>query len=71
LEVIYKALHGRRLVQTYGVIKEASQALRVELDTMDENIVSDLSDSNSLDKTNVRLYNWDRTFSKYVLSVAP
>lgn len=71
LEVIYRALHGRRLVQTYGVIKEASQALRVDFDTFEDYIVSDKSDSNSLDKTNVRSYNWNRTLSKYVLSVTP
>ena len=58
--VIYFALHGRRLIQTYGEVKRAASALRVGFDTLPEN------DDGKLDRTNVRLYNWDSSVGSYI-----
>lgn len=58
LAVIYYALRNRRLIQTYGSIKEAAKALRVDFDTIE--------DERELDKTNVRIYNWNRSLHKFL-----
>lgn len=60
LSIIYFALHGRRLIQTYGEVKRAASALRVDFDTLPEN------GDGKLDRTNVRLYNWDSSVGSYI-----
>lgn len=57
LAVIYEALHSRRLIQTFGTVKTAASALRVDFDTIE--------DERELDRTDVRLYNWDRSLKRY------
>lgn len=58
LHNIFYALHNRRLVQTYGIIKETFSALGVDIDTFPE-------DENTLDRTNVRYYNYNRRKGGY------
>ena len=57
LEVIYYALHSRRLVQMYGTIAESARELRVDLDTIE--------DDADLDNNQLHIYNWDCTRKKY------
>ena len=57
LKTIYFALHSRRLIQTYGIIKDAAKILRVDFDTIE--------DDDELDKNKITLYTWDRSLSSY------
>lgn len=61
LKGIFLALHKRRLIQTYGVIRDAVRSLKIDLNS-DE---TDTPDANILDRTNVRSYNWNRSLSAY------
>lgn len=63
LHNIFFALHGRRLVQTYGNIREVARHLKIDLDS-DAN---DETEEISLDRTNVRSYTWKRKEGRYVL----
>lgn len=64
LHNIFYALHGRRLIQTYGTISAAARSLRVDFDTLDDD---GLDEASELDRTNVRCYNWNRQQCKYVV----
>ena len=68
LHNIFYALHGRRLIQTYGTVAAAARSLRVDFDTMDDCEADELP---TLDKTNVRYYNWDRLQGKYIADGHP
>ena len=63
LHNIFYALHGRRLVQTYGNVRDVARLLKVDLNS-DSN---DESEENQLDRTNVRCYTWNRKRSCYDL----
>ena len=57
LDVIFRSLHSRRLIQTYGTIRTAAHELNINLDS---------DDVEELDRTNVRLYNWNWSVGEYV-----
>lgn len=65
LKVIFKALHGRRLIQFYGVIADAARALCVDPDTFSDDELSDLSDT-VIDNEKIFRYNWNRACKKYI-----
>ena len=55
---LLRALHGRRLIQTYGIVKQTAAALKIDLN-------ADPEEAEQVDRTNVRCYNWswhDRRF---------
>lgn len=62
LHNIFFALHGRRLVQTYGNIRDVARLLKIDLDSD----AGDECGENILDRTNVRSYTWNRRESRYV-----
>lgn len=68
LQVIFNALHNRRLIQLYGTVADASRALGVDFDTDNFEDVSDKSDTN-IDIAKIRRYNWDRKGNRYLPSV--
>lgn len=63
LHNIFFALHGRRLVQTYGNIREVAHLLKIDFEADAGDEVSE----NKLDRTNVRCYTWNRKKKSYVL----
>lgn len=64
LKTIFSALHKRRLIQTYGVVRDAARTLKLDFEA-DE---PDAAGSDTLDRTNVLSYHWDRVSSSYALT---
>jgi plasmid rolling circle replication initiator protein Rep len=63
LSNIFFALHGRRLIQTYGVVRDTARLLKLDLNSD----ADDESEKKKLDRTNVRCYTWKRSEGKYLL----
>lgn len=63
LHNIFYALHGRRLVQTYGVVRDTARLLKIDLNSD----AGDEVEENRLDRTNVRRYTWNRKKGCYIL----
>lgn len=61
---IFFALHSRRLIQTYGNVRESAHKLRIDLEECCIDATFEDAE-NRLDRTNVRHYNWNRHTSSY------
>lgn len=60
LQILYQSLHGKRLIQTYGIIKDTLSSLGIDL----ENECVEL-DTDELDKTHNVVYNYNYSLSRY------
>lgn len=58
---LLRALHGRRLIQTYGIVKQTAADLKINLNAEPE-------DEEPLDRTNVRCYNWSWAERRFIMS---
>ena len=58
LQTIFEALHGKRLVQTFGVIKEAAKKAKVRLD-------DDVVELDTLENSDTIAYNYNHSLSRY------
>jgi plasmid rolling circle replication initiator protein Rep len=61
LQILYQSLHGKRLVQTYGIIKQTLKDLNIDLD----NECVDLDTSCELDNSHNVVYNYNYSLSRY------
>lgn len=57
---IWSALHGRRLLQSFGVVREALHSLKIDLDS---DVDTDILDVNHLE--NLRSFSWDSHHQKF------
>jgi plasmid rolling circle replication initiator protein Rep len=57
LQTLFEGLHGRRLIQTYGVIRDAAKSAKV---TFDECVELD-----TLDKSDIVSYNYNHRLTRY------
>ncbi len=63
---LFGVLHGKRLVQLYGVIKDASRACGVNFDDYDDDDKSECVDSDTLDKKEIYHYYYNYQHKRYV-----
>ena len=59
LQTLFEALHNRRLIQTYGVIRDAAKTAKISFDECVE------LDTNILDENNIVCYNYNHRLSHY------
>lgn len=59
---LLRALHGRRLIQTFGIVKQTAAALKIDLN-------ADPEEAEQVDRTNVRCYNWSWHDRRFIFSL--
>lgn len=60
LDALYTGLHSKRLIQTFGVIKDACKALKLEIEQS-----VDIDTLSEIDKSSLTVYNWNYATSNY------
>lgn len=60
LQALFEAIHGRRMIQTYGVIRDASKKAKISFDEC-----FDIDTNNDVDNSSVVVYNYNHRLSQY------
>ncbi len=58
LQSLFEALHGKRMIQTYGIIKDTAKELKIDLN-------SDVVELDTLDNKRTRTYNFNYRLMQY------